>query len=39
MNRIKKYLINQASRGVSMLTYDFVIIGGFLCCVYYGFIR
>jgi len=39
MNRIKQYLINQSQRGAMMLTYDFVIIGGFLACVYFGFIH
>ena len=39
MNRIKNYLTSQANRGLPMLAYDFIMIGGFLFCVYYGFIR
>ena len=39
MNRIKEYFVNQAERGFTMLAYDFVIVGGFLACVYFGFIR
>lgn len=39
MNRIKQYFVNQSQRGLSMLTYDFVMVAGFLACIYFGFIR
>ncbi len=38
MNRIKQYIVNQASRPVLHLAYDFVVVGAFLVCVYFGFI-
>ena len=39
MNKIKTYFANQADRGASMLFYDFVMIGGFAACVYFGWIH
>ena len=38
MNRIKQYVVNQASRPFLHLTYDFVVVAAFLTCVYFGFI-
>ncbi len=38
MNRFKQYLTHQASRPLSYLLYDFVVIGMFLVCAYFGFI-
>lgn len=39
MNRIKNYFINQASRPVTHLVADFVIVGGAVACGYFGFIH
>ena len=38
MNRIKQYIVNQASRPFPFLLYDFVVVGAFLACVYFGFV-
>jgi len=39
MNRFKNYLMRQAARSNTMLTYDIIMVGGFMLCVYYGFIQ
>ncbi len=39
MNRIKNYFINQSQRGGPALAYDFVMVGGFLACFYFGFVH
>jgi hypothetical protein len=39
MNRLKNYLMNQAARSNTMLTYDIIMVGGFMLCIYYGFIE
>ena len=36
---IKMYFVKQANRRASHLVYDFVVVGGFFACVYYGFIE
>jgi len=39
MNSIKNYFVNQAQRRPADLAFDFVVIGGFFACVYFGFIH
>ena len=38
MNSIKNYFIRQANRRAVDLAYDFLVVGGFVACVYFGFI-
>ena len=39
MNRIKNYITTHANRPLMDLTYDFVVVGAFVACVYIGFIQ
>ena len=38
MNRIKNYFARQANRPARDLAFDFVVVGSFVACVYFGFI-
>jgi len=39
MNRIKNYLVTQASRPATHLMADFFIVGSLVGCMYFGFIH
>ncbi len=39
MNSIKNYFVTQASRPALHLAYDFIVVGAFLACAYFGFIH
>ena len=39
MNSVKNYFIRQANRRPVNLAHDFLVVGGFLACVYFGFIQ
>ncbi len=39
MNRIKNYFVKQAQRRPVDLAHDFLVVGGFMACIYFGFIQ
>ena len=39
MNKIKAYISRQVARPMSMLAYDTLLLGGFLACIYFGWVR
>ena len=39
MNSIKNYFAKQANRPARDLTFDFVVVGSLVVCVYFGFIQ
>ena len=39
MSKFTNYIKSQASRRPVDLAYDFIVVGGFMACVYFGFIQ
>jgi hypothetical protein len=39
MSKFTNYITRQAQRPLLDLTHDFVVVGGFFVCVYFGFIQ
>ena len=39
MSKFTNYITRQAQRPVLDHTHDFVVVGGFFACVYFGFIQ
>ena len=39
MKKFTNYITRQAQRPLIDLTHDFIVVGGFFLCVYFGFIQ